>query len=82
VWGLDQVPVQSFARFAEIFMSFSSGMFEALESDLFQDNFTMAFYSFGGVNDQYSATSRAVQETGMLPLLSCDSGMTAWLKHK
>ena len=64
------------------FMSFSSGVFEALESDLFQDNFTMAFYSFGGVNDQYSATSRAVQETGMLPLLSCDSGMTAWLKHK
>ena len=27
-------------------------------------------------------TSWAVQETGMLPLLSCDSGMTAWLKHK
>ena len=26
-------------------------------------------------------TSWAVQETGMLPLLSCDSGMTAWLKY-
>ena len=42
----------------------------------------MALYSFGGVNDQCSVTSWAVQETGMLPLLSCDSGMTAWLKHK
>ena len=41
----------------------------------------MAFYSFGGVNDQGGVTSWAVQETGMLPLLSCDSGMTAWLKH-
>ena len=26
--------------------------------------------------------SWAVQEKGMLPLLSCDSDMTAWLKHK
>ena len=26
--------------------------------------------------------SWAVQETGMLPLLSCDSDMTAWLKNK
>ena len=42
----------------------------------------MVLYSFGGVNDQYSATSWAVQETGMLPLLSCDSDMTAWLKIK
>ena len=42
----------------------------------------MALYSFGGVNDQCSVTSWAVQETGMLPLLSWDSGMTAWLKHK
>ena len=42
----------------------------------------MALYSFGGVNDQCSVTSWAVQETGMLPLLSCDSDMTAWLKHK
>ena len=42
----------------------------------------MALYSFGGVNDQCSVTSWAVQETGMLPLLSCDSGMTARLKHK
>ena len=42
----------------------------------------MALYSFGGVNDQCSVTSWAVQETGMLPLLSCGSDMTAWLKHK
>ena len=42
----------------------------------------MALYSFGGVNDQCSVTSWAVQETGMLPLLSCESDMTAWLKHK
>ena len=42
----------------------------------------MALYSFGGVNDQCSVTSWAVQNTGILPLLSCDSDMTAWLKHK
>ena len=64
------------------FFCFSSGLFEILESDLFQDNFSMALYSFGGVNDQCSVTSWAVQETGMLPLLSCGSDMTAWLKHK
>ena len=57
-------------------------MFKVLEGDLFQDDFTMAFFFFGGVNDQYSVTSLALQETGMLPLFSCDSGMTAWLKHK
>ena len=57
-------------------------MFEIVESDLFQDNFTMALYSFGGVNDQCGATSWAVQGTGMIPLLSCDSDMTAWLKDK
>ena len=34
------------------FLCFSSGVFKILESDLFQDNFTMALYSFGGVNDQ------------------------------
>ena len=55
-------------------------MFEVLESDLFQDNFKMALYSFGGVNDYCGATSWAVQETGMLPLLSCCIDMTAWLK--
>ena len=47
-------------------------VFEIIESDLFQDNFTMALYSFGGVYDQCGATSWAMQETGMLPLLSCD----------
>ena len=57
-------------------------MYEILESDLFQYNFSKALYSFEGVNDQCSVTSWAVQETGMLPLLSCDSGMNAWLKHK
>ena len=61
---------------------FSSCVFEILESNVLQDNFTMAFYSFGGVNDQCGATSWAVQETGMLPFLSCDSDMTAWLKGK
>ena len=69
-------------RFHGNFFCFSSGLFEILESDLFQDNFSMALYSFGGVNDQCSVTSWAVQETGMLPLLSCGSDMTAWLKHK
>ena len=38
----------------------------------------MALSSFGGVNDQCGVTSWAEQETGMLPLLSCDSDMTAW----
>ena len=75
VWGLDRVPVQSF-------LCFTSGVFEILESDLFQDNFSMALYSSGGVNDQCSVTSWAEKETGMLPLLSCDSDMIAWLKHK
>ena len=42
----------------------------------------MALYSFGGVNHQCGVTSWAVQETGMIPFLSCDSDMTAWLKHK
>ena len=82
MWGLDRVPVQSFSGFAEIFSVFHQ-VFEILESDLFQDNFSLARYSFGGVNDQCGVTSWAVQETGMLiPLLSCDSGMTEWLKHK
>ena len=36
----------------------------------------MALNSFE-VNDQCSVTSWAAQETGMLPLLSCDSDMTA-----
>ena len=53
------------------FFCFSSGVFEILESDLFQDNFSMALYSFGGENDQCGVTSWAVQETGMFPLLSC-----------
>ena len=82
MWGLDRVSVQSFSRFAGMFLCFTSGVFEVLKGDLFQDDFTMVFYSFGGVNDQCGVTSWAVQETGMLPLLSCDSGMTAWLKHK
>ena len=73
VWGLDRVPVQSFSCFAGIFLCFTSGVFEVLEGDLFQDDFTMAFYSFGGVNDQCGVTSWAVQETGMLPLLSYDN---------
>ena len=55
---------------------FSSGVFEILERDLLQDKFTMAFYFFGGVNGQCGATSWVVQETGMLPFLSCDSDMT------
>ena len=42
----------------------------------------MALCSFGGVNDQCGATSWAVRETGMNPLLSCDNDMTAWLKDK
>ena len=37
----------------------SSGVFVILESDRFQDNFTMAFYSFGGVNYWCGATSWA-----------------------
>ena len=43
----------------------------------------MALYSFGGKNDQCGATSWAVQETGMLPLMSLDNDMmTVWLKDK
>ena len=42
----------------------------------------MALYSFGGKNDQCGATSWAVQERGMLPLLSCDNDRTEWLKGK
>ena len=59
------------------FFCFSSRVFAILESGLFQDNFSMALFSFEGLNDQCSVTSWAVQETGMLPLLSCDSDMTA-----
>ena len=68
--------------FRGIFLVFSSGVLEVLESDLFQDNFMMALYSFGGVNYQCGVTLWAVQGTRMLPLLSCDSGMTALLMHK
>ena len=67
------------------FFVFSSGVFEVLESDLFQDNFMMAFYFFGGVNlFNTSVVSRCglYKEQEMLPLLSCDSGMTALLMHK
>ena len=48
------------------FLCFSSGVLEILESDLFQDNFAMALYSFGGVSDQRGATSchRLVQCRG------------------
>ena len=60
VWGLDRVPVQSFSCFAGIFLCFTSGVFEVLEGDLFHDDFMMAFYSFGGVNDQSGVTSWAV----------------------
>ena len=42
----------------------------------------MAFCSFGGVGDQCGATSWAAHETGMVPLLSCEINMTAWLKEK
>ncbi|PFX13112.1 hypothetical protein AWC38_SpisGene22833 [Stylophora pistillata] len=35
-----------------------------------------------GVNDQCSAVSWALHETGMTPLLYRDIYMTAWLKHK
>ena len=42
----------------------------------------MALCSFGGVNDQCGATSLAVHETRMIPLLSFDNDMTAWLKDK
>ena len=42
----------------------------------------MALCSFRGVNYQCGATSWAVHETGMIPLLSCDNDMTAWLKDK
>ena len=82
MWRLDRGPISSFPVSRE-FLCFSSGEFEILESDLFQDNFTMALYSFGGVNDQCGATSWAVQETGVLPFfLSCDNDMIAWFKGK
>ena len=50
-------------QFRGNFFCFSSGVFEILESDLFQDNFSMGRYSFGEVNDQCGVTSWAVQET-------------------
>ena len=70
-----------FSRFKRECLCFYQ-VLEIVESDKFQDNFTMALCSFGGVNDQCSATSWAVHETGMIPLLSCDNDMTAWLKDK
>ena len=42
----------------------------------------MALCSFGGVNNQCGTLSWAVQETGMLSLLSSDNDMTASLKDK
>ena len=57
-------------------------MLEIVESDKFQDNFTMALCSFGGVDDQCGATSWAVHETRVILLLSCNNDMTAWLKDK
>ena len=48
----------------------------------FQNNFTMALCSFGGVNDQYGDASWALHETGMTPWLCCDNDMAAWLKDK
>ena len=43
----------------------------------------MALCSFGGVSDQFGATSWAAHETGMVPnLLSCEVDMTEWLKEK
>ena len=40
-------------------------------------------YSFGGVSDQFGATSWPAHETGMVPnLLSCEIDMTEWLKEK
>ena len=34
------------------FLCFSSCVLEILESNILRDNFTMALYSFGGVNNQ------------------------------
>ena len=70
-----------FSRFKRECLCFYQ-VLEIVESDKFQDNFTMALCSFGGVNDQCGATSWAVHETGMIPLLSCDNDMTAWSKDK
>ena len=46
------------------FLYFLSGVFEILDSELFQDNFMMALHTFEEVSDQCHATSWAVQETG------------------
>ena len=81
MWGLDRVVIQIFLPFRGHFCVFRQ-VFEILESDLFQGNFTMGLCSFGGVNNQCSAKSWAVQETGMLPLLCSDNHMTASLKDK
>ena len=48
----------------------------------FKGNFTMALCFFGGVSDQCGATAWAPHETGMVSLLSCENGMTEWLKEK
>lgn len=48
----------------------------------FAADFAMAFCSFGSLDNECGATPWAVQDAGMIPLLSCDNDMTAWLKEK
>ena len=65
----------NFSPFAGVF-EFFIPVFEILESNLFQGNLKMTLFSFGGVNDQCSATSWTVQERGMFPSLSSNNDMT------
>ena len=64
------------------FLCFSSCVLEILESNLLQDSFTMALYSFGGVKDQCGARHGLYKKQECFLFLSCDSDMTAWLKGK
>ena len=42
----------------------------------------MAFFSFGGESDPCGAIQWAAHDSFMIPLLSCQSDFSSWLKYK
>ena len=78
VSGLDRVLDQSFFFSREFLLFFIRCVRNSRKRSV-SGYFLMALLLFLW---RGSVTSWAVQETGMLPLLSCDSSMTAWLKPK